>query len=110
MNSLDTRRYEMLVRVRDFGAANAHLFPASGLSGKAFVAVGEAVNALSTHAASQFSGRGAAREGTASKGVAREALRDDLDAIVRTAHALALDMPGVDDKFEMPRVNSDQAL
>jgi hypothetical protein len=42
--------------------------------------------------------------------VAREALRDDLDAIVRTARAMALDMPGLDDKFRTPRETSDQAV
>jgi hypothetical protein len=110
MNSLDTRRYEMLVRVREFGAANTTLFPPSTLGGKAFEAVGMAVIALSDHAVTHVSGRGTAREGTASKAVAREALRDELEAIVRTARAMALDSPGVDDKFRLPRNNGDQAM
>jgi len=37
MNSLDTRRYEILVRVRDFGAAHDTLFPPASLGGKSFV-------------------------------------------------------------------------
>jgi hypothetical protein len=110
MNSFDTRRYEMLVRVRDFGAANATFFPPSTLGAKSFTAVGAAVAALSDHAAMHVSGRGSAREGTASKAVAREAIRDDLEAIVRTARAMALDTPGVDDKFRPPRSNGDQAI
>jgi len=110
MNSLSTRRYEMLVRVRDFGVTHAALFPPSRLGAQAFAAVGGAVAALSDHAASQFSGRGSAREGTVSKAVAREALRDDLEAILRTARALALDMPGIDDKFRPPRGTGDQTV
>jgi hypothetical protein len=110
MNSLDTRRYEMLVRVREFGAAHVDLFPPSSLGGHAFAAVAAAVADLSDHAASQFSGRGWAREGTTSKAVAREGLRDQLDSIVRTARAIALDTPGLDDKFRPPRSSSDQLL
>ena len=99
MNGLDTRRYEMLVRVRDFGTAHPHLFPPSTLGDQAFATVAAVVTQLSEHAATQLSGRGTAREGTTSKAVAREALREDLDAIIRTARAVALDMPGTDDKF-----------
>lgn len=110
MNSLDTKRYEMLVRVRDFGVANEALFPSSSLGGQSFVAVAGAVSALNEHAATHMSGRGSAREGTVSKAVAREALRDDLEAIMRTARAMALDTPGVDDKFRLPRGSGDQMI
>lgn len=100
----------MLVRVRDFGAAHADRFPPSTLGAKSFAAVASAVDALSEHAAIQLSGRGVAREGTTSKAVAREALREDLEAIIRTARALAIDMPGLDDKFRAPRGSGDRAL
>jgi hypothetical protein len=43
------------------------------------------------------------RQGTASKSSACAALRDVLEAINRTAHVMAFDMPGLDDKFRMPR-------
>ena len=59
---------------------------------------------------SRISGRGSAREGRVSKAVAREALRDDLEAIMRTARAMALDTPGVDDKFRLPRGSGDQMI
>jgi hypothetical protein len=110
MTSVDTRRYEMLVRVRDFGAKYAERFPSSSLGGQAFATVTAAVAELSQHTASLLSGRGTTREGVTSKAVAREALRDDLDAIVRTARAIALDTPGIDDKFRAPRGNGDQTL
>lgn len=107
---MDTRLYEMLVRVRDFGATYADRFLPSSLGGQAFAKVKAAVDARSQHAASLMSGGGTAREGTTSKAVAREALRDDLDAITRTARALALDTPGIDDKFRQPRGSGDQTL
>ena len=110
MNNLSTRRLEMLVRVRDFGATHRDLFPASTLGGKMFATVGSAVTALSQQAASQVSGRGTARGGSSSMSVARAALRNSLDVIGRTARALALDDPGLDDKFRLPRSQADQAL
>jgi hypothetical protein len=42
--------------------------------------------------------------------VARRALREDIAAIVRTARAIALDFPGVEDRFRPPRGSGDQAL
>lgn len=109
MNGLDIRRYEMLVRVREFGTTHGDLFPRSTLGGQAFAAVGAAIDRLTEHAATQMSGRGSAREGAASKATAREALRELLDAIVRTARAMALDQPHIDNQFRPPR-GGDQAL
>jgi len=110
MNVLDTRRYEMLMRVRDFGAAQKSLFPAKTLAGQMMATITATVQELSQHAASQASGVGAAREATSSKAASRATLRDDLDAISRTARALAIDIPGLDDKFCLPRGQSDQLL
>ena len=110
MNTVDTRRFEMLVRVREFGTIHADLFPASTLGGKAFAALTSAVADLTQHVSAQLSGIGSAREATTSKAVAREALRDDLDAIVRTVRVMALDDPGVAEKFTLPRSSGDHAL
>ena len=94
MNILETRRYEMLVRVRDFGASHRAAFRKVPLGGKMFAEVASAVTELGEQAASQISGRSTVREGSSSKAVARAALRDSLDATSRTARALALDTPG----------------
>ena len=110
MNSFDMRRYDMLVRVREFGNSHADLFPPTSVAGQAFAEISSAIEGLKTHAAGHLSGRGSAREGTTSKTVAREALREDIDAIIRTARALALDTPGMAGKFRPPRGNGDLAL
>ena len=39
MAAIETRRYEMLVRVRDFGDAHGDLFPTSSLAREQFTAV-----------------------------------------------------------------------
>lgn len=110
MNNTDIRRYEMLVRVRDFGASHGDVFPLSTIGGQAFAAVSAAAEALSAHAALQVQGTGTSREGTRSRLRARATLRGEMEAIVRTARALALDIQGLDDRFRIPRITSDQEL
>jgi hypothetical protein len=110
MNAVETRRFEMLTRVRDFGAAHAADFPPATLGGEQFALVRAVVEELTRHAAAQASGAGSARQGSASRAVARAALRDELQVITRTARAMALDMPGLETKFRLPRSGSDQSL
>jgi hypothetical protein len=110
MNILDIRRYEMLVRVKEFGVAHAEMFPTTSLGGSTFAVVATAVDALKTHLGAQASGRGAARERTASKVAARQFLRDMVEAISRTARAIGVDTPAVDDRFKLPRSQNDQRL
>ena len=90
MNDPETRRPEMFLRVRQFGASHAAALPA-GARGAELLAVVDASNTeLERHAAAQASGASAAREGTTLKGAARTALREDLEAISRTARAMAM--------------------
>jgi len=110
MNSYNTRRYEMLKRVGDFGAGHADVFPPASSGAKAFAAVSAAVAALDRHNAARFSQGAAVREGSRAKVAARAALRDALRAISATAQAVALDTPGLDDKFRLPGTTGEQAL
>ena len=110
MNIGNTRRYEMLVRVANFGAAHADVFPASSLGGQMFSAAAEAATALSRHAASEVSSRGAADEALRAKVAARERLETALNVIRRTSRALALDAPGLDSKFRHPGTQGERAF
>ena len=110
MNDLANRQHQMLGRVRDFGTAHATDFPAASIGGQLFASVASIVAELDGHAATQASRVGAAREGTATRGEAREALGQDLEAINRTARAMADDTPGIGEKFRLPRLTNDQAL
>jgi hypothetical protein len=110
MNVHETRRYEMLVRVREFGVARADLFPPTSLAAGMFADVSAAVAAFREQAAAQISGRGAARESTSAKAAARRALHDRLDAIRRTARGITLDTPGLDQRFRRPSGQGDVAL
>jgi hypothetical protein len=110
MNALEMRRMEMLTRVRDFGAAHAALFPETALGGQLFDVLSVAVEDLTREAVTQTSGVSSVQQATASRSGAREALRESLQAITRTARAMALDTPGLENKFRLPRSGSDQAL
>ena len=108
MKTHDVHRYRMLVRIREFGAANKELFPATGPGGQSFAAVSKAIDQLSAFVDVQAAGQGASREGAVSKGAAREALTGALDAIARTARAF--DAPGVAGKFYLPSARNDHEL
>jgi hypothetical protein len=108
MTAQETRRYEMLVRVRKFGETHREHFPKGSVGGKALAAVAEAVDELSRHAVSQMSG---AEEGSMSKWRVRAALVERLDAVGRAARVIAEEVAGFDDPFRLPRVRlTDQKL
>src|SRR5262244_3611166 len=102
MNELDNKRYQMLTRVREFGARHASDFPADSFGGQTFADVGAVITALTGYATTQSVGRGSARERSVSKATARAALYAHLLAINVTARAVALDTPGLGTKFRMP--------
>jgi hypothetical protein len=107
MTLVETRRYEMLARVREFGLAYRDKFPESSLGGQTFALVAEAVHELAQNAMSKMSH---AKSGRGSRIMARAALENRLDALGRTARAIAEDIPGFDDPFQLPRRLSEQAL
>ena len=107
MAAIETRRYEMLVRVRDFGDVHGDLFPTSSLAREQFTAVAAAVKVLSEYSVRKMSAK---QEGKRTKAMAREALLDRLEATARTARAIARDTSGFEDRFHVPSPRSDQAL
>jgi hypothetical protein len=103
MDRDETSTLEMFIRVHGFGTARAGLFPAASHGGELFAAIGDIIAELRNHAASQSSTTRASKEGTTRKGLVLAALQDDLEAISRTARAIAITTPGLDDKFRLPR-------
>jgi hypothetical protein len=110
MNDSQTKVYEMLTRVRSFGAEHAADFPASSLGGEKFAAVGGVVEALEEHGAAQSAGGSAARTSTGAKRAARDSLRRQMTAVSETARAMESVQPGIAASFKMPNTNGDQAL
>lgn len=110
MNDRENRRYQMFVRAHGFGTEHARDFAPTSLGTQLFTTLAEIVSTLDTHAGSQVSSRGSAKQGTASREQARQALRDDLEAINRTARAMSDEVTGLNDKFRMPRPGNDPNL
>ena len=110
METKDVRRYNMLVRVKEFGATHADLFPAGSVGGTTFVELGAAVDGIDVHAVSQASGRTDAQKGALGKATARTALCDAVGAIVRMAGGMAVADPAVGKTFQAPVNRSNKEL
>ena len=108
MKTPDIHRYRMLVRIREFGTAHRDLFPAAGPAAQLFAAVSKAVDQLSTFVDTQAAGQDASRGGAMSKAAGREALKEALDAIARTARVF--DTAGLGGKFYLPSARNDHEL
>lgn len=110
MNDSENRKHQTFTRVHGFGTAHVSDFAADSLATQLFANLATIVTDLDGHAATQISSRGSAREGTTTRGQAREELRADLIAINRTARAMSAEVPGINDKFRLPPVGNDQLL
>jgi hypothetical protein len=100
-------RYEMLLRVRDFGKTHRELFPESSHGGKAFATVAGVVDGIEAHAQTKLL---AAKNGMNAKKVARETMRQRMRVIARTARGVLHLAPSGNRKFVMPLYRSDVAL
>lgn len=110
MNSVVNRTYEMLLRVQNFAAGHAASFPAGTLGGETIAELKGVIETLTQATTSQTSGLSSVQRATAERTAAREALRESMQAIARTARVMALDTPGLENKFRLPRSGSDPAL
>lgn len=110
MNDRERRRYDMFVRVRQFGVESAVDFPAPSIGATQFGVVDTEINFLDASGADQAAGFGEARQQYEIKGTARENLREDMSDIARTARSMEYAFNGIEDKFRMPRGTNDQEL
>ena len=110
MDTLDTKREEMFIRVRENRAQFAAAFAEGSYGADLFAQLDAVIEGLRAHAYEQSKGRSAVRESTGSKAATRDELRRRMEAINRTARVMAFTLPGLDDKFRMPGRIGDQAL
>ncbi len=102
MNDQEKRSLDTFKRVRDFDAAHEGLFPAGTLARDLFDTMGGVINDLEGHAATESEGRGAARQGTVSKAVAKASIIEDLGILRRTARSMGSVAPGIEEQFRVP--------
>ena len=107
MNTDQMKRYEMLVRVNQFGEDHGELFPKASQGKQHFADVAAAVKRLSGYAVSKMR---AEEEGKSKKTALRNTVRRRLRAMSVTAKLVAPDHPGMEDKFIYPDPQGDQAL
>lgn len=109
MKSSETSRFDMFTRARDFGLAQAGAFPTLSLGGRLFAELNTIIETLNTQAVAQSSGLHASQQNTEGKAAIHDALHTEMEMITRTARVMAIDMPGLDDKFRLPRSRGDRA-
>lgn len=103
------RNREMFLRLKAFAASHTDI-PATTVWPQLLTDLNSVNADLDDHVSSEEVGKGSKLAGTATRGTAREALREDIEAIVRTARVIGETEPGFDDKFRMPRGSNDQAM
>jgi hypothetical protein len=103
------RNREMFLRLKAFAASHTDI-PATTVWPQLLTDLNSVIADLDGQVSSEEVGKGAKLAGTATRGAAREALREDIEAIVRTARVIGETTPGFDDKFRMPRGDNDQAM
>ena len=108
MTTIETRRYEMFERVRNFGVTHRDRFPEGSVGGQAFAVVTEALTTLSAHDSTKRAATGAGKAGRLK---ARAALIAQLEAMAQTAQVIAVKVIDFDDPFRLPRRRqADQTL
>ena len=110
MNDQEKRTLDTFRRVRDFDAAHAGLFALGSLARELFDAIAAVVDELEGHAAAESTGRSKAREGTAGRASAREAILEGLRILRRTARSMSYSTPGLEEKFPAPHKQDGQEL
>jgi len=97
-------------RIKAFFLKHGGDFAAGSEALKQSAAIDAACGATDTGATTQVAGKGAVKTGSEELAIYRADLHGAMEAIARTARGMALDTPGLDGKFHMPRSGSGQAL
>ena len=107
MTNRQLRQYDMLVRVREFGAARRDRFHGAGLAARSFAAVAAAVAQWEDRAVLRLTQPQAA---TMPRAAARAALVAMLESIRRSARIIQDDQPGFKNTFQRPRRQTANAI
>ncbi len=108
MNDDNRRRYEMQVRVVQFGTDNSGDF--TGIATAKFAELGTIVGQIESESAAQQSGFGEAAQQYEVKDTARENLRDIMADISRTSKSMEYEFDGISNKFKVQRNMPDASM
>jgi hypothetical protein len=110
MNDTVNSQLQTYRRMHEFCGSRSSEFAPASLATHLFTDLSASVTDLTNLAAAQTSGDGAARAGTQLRLDARDDLRGRLKAMNRTANAIAIEVPGLNNKFRIPRGDNDEEL
>jgi hypothetical protein len=108
MHDLERRRYNMLVRVRDYIVANLADFAGNAIVTENLSLLNLVIGELEASLAKQSSG--VTKLHTGNKASARSELRSTLRLFNITAQSIAVDNPSIIETFRMPRGDNDGQL
>ena len=110
MNDTVNSRLQTFRRMQEFSSSHAADFAPASLGAQVITKLSTQLSELTSLTATQAAGGGAARQGTELRADARDDLRSRLKAFSRTAHAIAIEVPGLENKFRVPRGDNDEEL
>ncbi|MGI8788386.1 MAG: hypothetical protein ACR2HG_11575 [Pyrinomonadaceae bacterium] len=110
MNHHERRRYDMFIRVDEFGKTNAADFPAGSVGAAQFAEIGDVITQIQTLIGDQTASRDDARFHYGSKATMRENLREEMSDFNETARSMVYQIPGIDLKFRLSRTANDADL
>ena len=102
MQKSEIRIMEMLVRVRQFILSRIAAFPAGSPGHDLYVVADASIKSMERLSATQATHARGAREKTALKKIADDALRANMEAVNRTARSMKRAVPGAEEKFRLP--------
>ena len=110
MDTLDTKRMEMFIRVQENRQEFAQAALADSYGAELFEQLGQGIEDLRARSYDQSRGQSSVRESFASMAATRDELVQQLDAIYQTARVLVVKRPELEDKFRSPRGLGGEAL
>lgn len=110
MNARDRARYDMFIRVDEFGNTNRADFPIESIGGAQFSKIADVISKLQTLIGDRETSRDDARFSYNAKATMRENLREEMSDINETARSMAYQIEGIELKFRMPRAGGDVDL
>jgi hypothetical protein len=110
MNDRIRRRIEMLTRVVRFGGTYAGHFPPASRGGELFTLIESATAHVESRTTTQAASQLTVKQQTVSKGLVRDRLTEEMEAINLTARAIVGKVSGLENRFRMPHNVSGQDL
>jgi hypothetical protein len=110
MNYKERINRDIFTRVGEFGTSHRDHFTPESFAGTLFSQLSELSRDIDRLAAAETSHEGGGRQKQVFKSDAREALRDQLRAISRTARAIGVTTPTFEEKFILPTQLNDGEL